>query len=190
MEDGSPVTVADQTKAKRVRPKRARPVNQRNGDGRKKVLQIGSTSIIPINNATLFDADSDRDEADASDDDMVNEDVDEPNVVLKRKDMKQEIQVKKAENMSDGSSEEKEKVVEEEHESPNEGKTRENDKIDVEDKQEEDGDDYVKQEGMKKEDVVKEEKDAKEASKDEKNDEGDETEERSSEEPNRVPLKQ
>ena len=43
---------------------------------RQKILKIGSTSIIPINKGNSFslDDDSDRDEADASDDDMVVED--------------------------------------------------------------------------------------------------------------------
>ena len=43
---------------------------------RQKILKIGSTSIIPINKSSQFslDDDSDRDEADASDDDMVVED--------------------------------------------------------------------------------------------------------------------
>ena len=43
---------------------------------RQKILKIGSTSIIPINKGNSFslgDDDSDRDEADASDDDMVVE---------------------------------------------------------------------------------------------------------------------
>ena len=42
---------------------------------KKKVLQIGSTSIIPLKSASSFslDDDSDKDEAEASDDDMVVE---------------------------------------------------------------------------------------------------------------------